>query len=158
MTRFELYQLNIATLWEKIQLFKAIRIWILRGINFNWCSNVHCTVSLGFLFWFSFCCSSKEIDFVLAVQFVSHQRLIVSQETKIKGPTILVVVSLLFLVKSIDFFIQWQLDILSVATNNYNRITLSRAPLTRENQLVALAPWTPNFSDAPLATARMTDR
>ena len=29
---------------------------------------------------------------------------------------------------------------------------------TRENQLVALAPWTQNFSDAPLATARMTDR
>ena len=40
----------------------------------------------------------------------------------------------------------------------YSRIPLSRAPLTRENQLVALAPWTPNFSDAPLATARMTDR
>ena len=34
---------------------------------------------------------------------------------------------------------------------------ISRA-LTRENQLVALAPWTPNFSDAPLATAHMTDR
>ena len=34
----------------------------------------------------------------------------------------------------------------------------SRAPLTRENQLVALAPWTPNFSDAPLATAHMPDR
>ena len=30
-------------------------------------------------------------------------------------------------------------------------------PLTRENQLVALAPWTPNFSDASLATAHMTD-
>ena len=40
----------------------------------------------------------------------------------------------------------------------YSRIPLSRAPLTRENQLVALAPWTPNFSDPPLATARMTDR
>ena len=39
----------------------------------------------------------------------------------------------------------------------YSRIPLSRAPLTRENQLVALAPWTPNFSDAPLTTARMTD-
>ena len=39
----------------------------------------------------------------------------------------------------------------------YSRIPLSRAPLTRENQLVALAPWIPNFSDAPLATARMTD-
>ena len=33
----------------------------------------------------------------------------------------------------------------------------SRIPLTRENQLVALAPWTPNFSDATLATAPMTD-
>ena len=40
----------------------------------------------------------------------------------------------------------------------YSRIPLSCAPLTRENQLVALAPWTPNFSVAPLATARMTDR
>ena len=39
----------------------------------------------------------------------------------------------------------------------YSRIPLSRAPLTRENQLVALAPWTPNFSDATLATAPMTD-
>ena len=39
----------------------------------------------------------------------------------------------------------------------YSRILLSRALLTRENQLVALASWTPNFSDAPLATARMTD-
>ena len=38
----------------------------------------------------------------------------------------------------------------------YSRIPLSRAPLTRENQLVALDPWTPNFSDAPLATAHMT--
>ena len=40
----------------------------------------------------------------------------------------------------------------------YSQILLSRAPLTRKNQLVALAPWTPNFSDAPLATARMPDR
>ena len=40
----------------------------------------------------------------------------------------------------------------------YSRITLSRAPLTRENQLVGLAPWTPNFSDAPLATTHMTDQ
>ena len=40
-------------------------------------------------------------------------------------------------------------------TQWYSRIPLSRAPLTRENQLVALAPWTPNFSDAPLATAHM---
>ena len=40
----------------------------------------------------------------------------------------------------------------------YSRIPLSRAPLTCENQLVALAPWTPNFSDATLATAHMTDR
>ena len=39
----------------------------------------------------------------------------------------------------------------------YSRIPLSRAPLTCENQLVALAPWTPNFSDATLATAPMTD-
>ena len=39
----------------------------------------------------------------------------------------------------------------------YSRIPLSRAPLTRENQLVALAPWTPNFSDPPLATAHMTE-
>ena len=39
----------------------------------------------------------------------------------------------------------------------YSRIPLSRAPLTRENQLVALAPWTPNFSDVPLATTHMTD-
>ena len=39
----------------------------------------------------------------------------------------------------------------------YSRIPLSRVPLTRENQLNALAPWTPNFSDAPLATAHMTD-
>ena len=39
----------------------------------------------------------------------------------------------------------------------YSRSPLSRAPLTRENQLVALAPWTPNFSDATLATAPMTD-
>ena len=40
---------------------------------------------------------------------------------------------------------------------SYSRIPLYRAPLTRENQLVALAPWTPNFSDAPLVTAHMTD-
>ena len=39
----------------------------------------------------------------------------------------------------------------------HSRIPLFRAPLTRKNQLVALAPWTPNFSDAPLATAHMTD-
>ena len=39
----------------------------------------------------------------------------------------------------------------------YSQIPLSRAPLTRENQLVALAPSTPKFSDAPLATAHMTD-
>ena len=39
----------------------------------------------------------------------------------------------------------------------YSRIPLSRAPLTHENQLAALAPWTPNFSDATLATAPMTD-
>ena len=39
----------------------------------------------------------------------------------------------------------------------YSRIPLSRVPLTRYNQLVALAPWTPNFSDAPLATTHMTD-
>ena len=32
----------------------------------------------------------------------------------------------------------------------YSRISLSRAPLTRENQLVALAPWTPKFTrDCP---------
>ena len=43
-------------------------------------------------------------------------------------------------------------------TQQYSRIPLSRAPLTRENQLVALAPWTPKFSDAPLAAARMTNR
>ena len=41
--------------------------------------------------------------------------------------------------------------------SKYSRIPLSRAPLTRENQLVALTPWTPNFSDATLATAHMTD-
>ena len=40
----------------------------------------------------------------------------------------------------------------------YSRIPLSRAPLTRENQLVTLAPWTPNFSEAPPATARIYDR
>ena len=39
----------------------------------------------------------------------------------------------------------------------YSRIPLSCAPLTRENQLVLLAPRTPNFCDAPLSTARMTD-
>ena len=39
----------------------------------------------------------------------------------------------------------------------YSWIPLSRASLTRENQLVALAPSTPNFSDAPLATTHMTD-
>ena len=39
----------------------------------------------------------------------------------------------------------------------HSRIPLSCVPLTRENQLVALAPWTPNFSDAPLVTAHMTD-
>ena len=39
----------------------------------------------------------------------------------------------------------------------YSRILLSRVPLTRENQLAALIPWTPNFSDTPLATAHMTD-
>ena len=42
-------------------------------------------------------------------------------------------------------------------SDHYSRIPLSRAPLTRENQLVALAPWTPNFSDPPLATAHMTE-
>ena len=39
----------------------------------------------------------------------------------------------------------------------YSRIPLSRAPLTRGNQLVALAPWTPNFSDSSLAAAHMTE-
>ena len=39
----------------------------------------------------------------------------------------------------------------------HSQILLSRAPLTRENQLVALAAWTPNFRDMPLATAHMTD-
>ena len=38
-----------------------------------------------------------------------------------------------------------------------SRIPLSRAPLTRGNQLVALAPWTPNFSDSSLAAAHMTE-
>ena len=40
----------------------------------------------------------------------------------------------------------------------YSRIPLSRAPLTRGNQLVALGPWTPNFSDSSLAAAHMTER
>ena len=39
----------------------------------------------------------------------------------------------------------------------YSRIPLSRALLTRGNQLVALAPWTPNFSDSSLAVAHMTE-
>ena len=39
----------------------------------------------------------------------------------------------------------------------YSQIPLSRAPLTRENQLVAVAPWTPNFSDSSLAAAHMTE-
>ena len=39
----------------------------------------------------------------------------------------------------------------------YSRIPLSRAPLTRGNQLVALAPWTPKFSDSSLAAAHMTE-
>ena len=30
-------------------------------------------------------------------------------------------------------------------------------PLSCGNQLIALTPWTPNFSDPPLATAHMTD-
>ena len=38
----------------------------------------------------------------------------------------------------------------------YSRIPLSRVPLTRENQLVALVPWTPNFSDSSLAAAHMS--
>ena len=37
----------------------------------------------------------------------------------------------------------------------YSRIPLSRAPLLRENWLVTLAPWTPNFSDVPFATTHM---
>ena len=45
----------------------------------------------------------------------------------------------------------------SFISTNYSRIPLSRAPLTRENQLVALAPWTPNFSDSSLAAAHMTE-
>ena len=48
------------------------------------------------------------------------------------------------------------LNISTELLDKYSRIPLSRAPLTRENQLVALAPWTPNFSDVPLATAHMT--
>ena len=39
----------------------------------------------------------------------------------------------------------------------YSQILLSRAPLTRGNQLVALVPWTPNFSDSSLAAAHMTE-
>ena len=39
----------------------------------------------------------------------------------------------------------------------YNRIPLSRAPLTHGIQLVALAPWTPNFSDSSLAAAHITE-
>ena len=39
----------------------------------------------------------------------------------------------------------------------YSQILLSRAPLTRGNQLVAVAPWTPNFSDSSLAAAHMTE-
>ena len=39
----------------------------------------------------------------------------------------------------------------------YSQIPLSRAPLTRGNQLVAVAPWTPNFSDSSLAPANMTE-
>ena len=39
----------------------------------------------------------------------------------------------------------------------YSKITLSRAPLTRGNQFVAVAPWTPNFSDSSLAAAHMTE-
>ena len=96
----------------KKKIFEPIRIFILRFNNFR--------VS-ALLFWFSFCPISKEIDFVLAVQFVSHQRLIVSQETKINGPTILVMVVVLVLVKSMDFSIQWQLDILSLATKQLER-------------------------------------
>ena len=49
-------------------------------------------------------------------------------------------------------------SLLYLSLPQYSRIPLSRAPLTRENQLVALAPWTPNFSDTPLATAHMPDR
>ena len=41
--------------------------------------------------------------------------------------------------------------------DHYSRIPLSCVPLTRENQLVALAPWTTNFNDTPLATTHMTD-
>ena len=39
----------------------------------------------------------------------------------------------------------------------YSQIPLSRAPLTCGNLLVALAPWTPNFSDWSLAAAHMTE-
>ena len=39
----------------------------------------------------------------------------------------------------------------------YSQIPLSRAPLTHGNQLVAVAPWTPNFSDSSLAAAHMTE-
>ena len=38
----------------------------------------------------------------------------------------------------------------------YSRIPLFRTQLTRGNQLVALAPWTPNFSDLLLAAAHIT--
>ena len=36
-------------------------------------------------------------------------------------------------------------------------IPLSRAPLTRRNQLVAVAHWTPNFPDSSLVAAHMTE-
>ena len=49
------------------------------------------------------------------------------------------------------------MKMIKIYENNYSRIPLSRVPLTRENQLVALAPCTRNFSDAPLATNHMTD-
>ena len=55
----------------------------------------------------------------------------------------------------------WQIASLvtqkSLFTVTHALFFISRVPLTRENQLVALAPWTPNFSNMPLATAHMTD-
>ena len=48
---------------------------------------------------------------------------------------------------------------LKVSSTNkvYSQIPLSRAPLTRGNQLVVVTPWTPNFSDSSFMAAHMTE-
>ena len=52
----------------------------------------------------------------------------------------------------------WSFDLIKKnwVEGMHSRIPLSCTPLTRGNLLVALTPWTPNFSGLPLVAAHMT--